>query len=604
MIGYLRPYPGGTQHQETTMTRTPMPRPINSLSDRLALHAEQRSGVHALTELGPEGTPTATLDYGTLWRRVNGLASRLLAAGDKGSPVLIPEHNRIDYVVAYLACIRAGAIAVTAHAPRANDRSGRLAAIIRDSQPVRALASESTIKHCRENGDSLLQAQRFFATDDPELDRTQEHDIPEVASESIAMFQYTSGSTSQPRAVQVTHGNLIANLDVMGTLFIREDSSATVCWLPLFHDMGLIGLVMTSLMNGITTHLMTPQEFVMRPIRWLQAISRTGAEHSCAPNFAYGICVDRTTEEDRSSLDLSAWKVALNGAETIHPRTIERFIEAFEPSGFQASSMQPCYGLAESTLVVASRVPGTRLGIECISAEALAKNRVVRCDHNTEDAMRITTCGPVVPGHDLRILDPSGALTNRDGMIGELCIRGPSVTKGYHRGGAAELDTFVSTLDGKPGPWLRTGDLGGLLDGELVVAGRLKDLIIVGGSNHHPQDLEQTAEEAHPDIATGGCAAFAVSGEASHEGEQVVLVVELTRERMRAIRKNPTQLESLTNQLARQVRSAISSEHSVAVHRCVILQSGGIPRTTSGKVQRRSASEAWRRDELPILKGS
>ena len=586
------------------MPQTAMPRPINSLAARLALHAEQRSGVLALTELGSDQEPTATLDYGSLWRRVNGLAARLLAEGGSGKPVLIPEHNSIDYVVAYLACIRAGSIAVTAYAPRANDRSGRLDAIIGDSRPTITLASSGTIDQCRALGGPLLQQQRFLATDDPSVNTDQTFAVPEVDAESIAMFQYTSGSTSQPRAVQVTHGNLIANLDVLSGLYIREDSGGTVCWLPLFHDMGLIGVVMTSLMNGITTHLMTPQEFVMRPIRWLQAISRTRAEHSCAPNFAYGLCVDRTTEEDRASLDLSSWKTALNGAEAIHPRTIERFIEAFEPCGFQESSIQPCYGLAESTLVVASRVPGTRLGIERISAVALAKNQLVRCDPNADDAVSITTCGPGVPGHDLRMLDPSGTLTDRNGVIGELCVRGPSVASGYHQSGESDQDTFVPTLDGEPGPWLRTGDLGGLLDGELVVAGRLKDLIIVGGSNHHPQDLERTAEQAHPDIASGGCAAFAVSGQASHESEQVVLVLELDRKRTRAVQRNPKELEALTDQLVRKVRSAISSEHSVALHRCLILQSGGIPRTTSGKIRRRAAADAWRRGELPELEGS
>ena len=583
------------------MPPTSMPRPIDSLSARLALHAAERGDLHAVTELGSDGSPTVTLDYATLFRRVNGLAARLVALGDTGQPVLVPEHNGIDYAVAYLACLRAGAIAVTAYAPRASDRSGRLDSIIEDARPVRALASERTIGHCREIGGPLLRAQRFLATDDPELETDPACSIPEVDPGSIAMYQYTSGSTSQPRAVQVSHGNLIANIDAMSSLFIREDSGGTVCWLPLFHDMGLIGLLMTSLMNGITIHLMRPEEFVMRPIRWLRAISVTRSEHSCAPNFAYGLCVDRTTAEDRAALDLACWKTALNGAEAIHPSTIKRFVEAFEPCGFRSEAVQPCYGLAESTLVVTSRVPGTRLGIERISATALADNRLVRCAEDDEDALGVTTCGPVVSGHELRVLDRSGALLDRDGIIGELCVRGPSVTRGYRQGPEADRDTFVPSLDGVPGPWLRTGDLGGLLDGELVVAGRLKDLIILGGSNHHPQDLERTAEEAHPDIASGGCAAFAVSGEASHESEQVVLVVELTRERMRELRRNPDGTDTLTEQLTRAVRSAISRDHSVALHRCVVLQTGGIPRTTSGKVRRRAAAEAWQRGALAVL---
>ena len=578
-----------------------MPEPIKSLSHRLALQAETSGHVHAITQLGPDGMPASTIDYETLWRRVNGLASRLQDSGDAGQPVLIPEHNSIDYAVAYLACLRAGAIAVTAYAPRANDRSGRLESIIGHSQPVRALASEQTISHCLEHGDPLLQQQSFLATDDPELETKSSCSIAEVAPDSIAMFQYTSGSTSQPRAVQVSHGNLMVNLDAMSALYVRKGGGGTVCWLPLFHDMGLIGLLMTSLMNGLTTHLMKPEEFVMRPVRWLRAISMTRSAHSCAPNFAYGLCVDRISAEDRASLDLGCWKVALNGAEAIHPSTIERFTNAFESCGFRASAMQPCYGLAESTLVVAGRVPGTRLGIERISATALTENKLVRCEDDDEDGVRITTCGPTIPGHDLRILDHRGNLTEGEGIVGELCVRGPSVAKGYLQSHDTDTDTFLPALDGEPGPWLRTGDLGGLLGGELVVAGRLKDLIIVGGSNHHPQDLERTAERAHSDIAAGGCAAFAVTGEASHQGEQVVLVVELSRERLRSLRKHPEGLESLIEQLTSQVRSEISSEHSVALHQCLVLQSGGIPRTTSGKVRRRAAAESWRRGELPEL---
>ena len=565
-----------------------MSEPIKSLSHRLAHHAERSAHVLAITQLGPDGTPSSALDYETLWRRVNGLASRLQASGGTGKPVLIPEHNSIDYAVAYLACLRAGAIAVTAYAPRANDRSGRLESIIGHSQPVRALASEQTINHCLEHGDPLLQQQSFLATDDPELETKSSCSIAEVAPDSIAMLQYTSGSTSQPRAVQVSHGNLMANLDAMSALYVREGGGGTVCWLPLFHDMGLIGVLMTSLMNGLTTHLMKPEEFVMRPVRWLRAISMTRSAHSCAPNFAYGLCVDRISAEDRASLDLGCWKVALNGAEAIHPSTIERFTNAFEPCGFRASAMQPCYGLAESTLVVAGRVPGTRLGIERISGTALTENRLVRCEDDDEDGVRITTCGPPVPGHDLRILDHRGNLTEGEGIVGELCVRGPSVAKGYLQSHDTDTDTdtFLPVLDGEPGPWLRTGDLGGL---------------IVGGSNHHPQDLERTAERAHSDIAAGGCAAFAVTGEASHQGEQVVLVVELSRERGRSLRKYPEGLESLIEQLTRQVRSAISSEHSVALHQCLVLQSGGIPRTTSGKVRRRAAAESWGRGELPEL---
>ena len=577
-----------------------MPAPIKSISRRLAEHADRQPDVLSLTRLGPDGDPASVLDYGGLWQRVGGLASRLVETGATGKSVLIPEHNGIDYVVGYLACIRSGAIAVTAHAPRANDRSGRLDSIIGDARPVCALASTDTIERSIDIGGPLLSELTFHATDDPALDARCDVDLPEVDIDSIAMLQYTSGSTSSPRAVQVTHRNLIANTDVMKSLFIYPGSFGTVCWMPLFHDMGLIGLVLTSLVNGITAHLMAPEEFVMRPIRWLRAISRTRSAHSGGPNFAYSLCVQRTSPEERAELDLSCWKTAVNGAEAIHPQTIERFIEAFEPCGFKASAMKPCYGLAESTLVVAARVPGSRLGFQNISSEALAGNRLLACGSDAVDARRITTCGPPVPGHQVRILDETGAFTGSGGEVGEICVRGPSVTRGYRQGAGSDEDTFVPSLDGEPGPWLRTGDLGGFLDGELVVAGRLKDLIIVGGSNHHPQDLERSAEQAHGDIDGGGCAAFAVPGESPHDAERVVLLIELGRERTRALRKDPDRLESVLSEITGRVRSAVSSEHGVALSECLILKSGGIPRTTSGKVRRAEAAASWLRGDLPL----
>ena len=576
-----------------------MREPIDSIPGRLLRHAVERPDTVALTRLGPEGTPTSTLSYGELWHRTGSIADELARAEAVGRPVLIPERNGIDYVVAYLACIRAGAIAVTAHAPRANDRSGRLESIIKDAGPVRALASTSTVESCLEIGDPSLKSLQFIATDQDAYGTDDLDEPPGIDPDREVMFQYTSGSTSDPRAVRVTHGNLVANLDAMSSLFYREGSVGTVCWLPLFHDMGLIGLVMTSLVNGITANLMAPEEFVMRPVRWLRAISRTRSEHSGGPNFAFNLCVERTTPEDRAELDLRCWKSAMNGAEAVRPETIERFVEAFGPCGFDVSAMQPCYGLAESTLVVSTRRPGARLGLEHIASKALAENRLERCPADQEDAVAITTCGAPIPGHAVAILDEDDGFMDEEGGIGEICVRGPSVTHGY-RGGEEE-DRFPESIDGRNGPWLRTGDLGGFIDGELVIAGRLKDLIIVGGSNHHPQDLERTAGEAHEAVDSSGCAAFAVPDAMAHGGEGVVLLVELSREQMRATRKDEAALRMLKESITAAVRSAISRDHAVALSECVLLKSGSIPKTTSGKVRRGEAATSWREGTLPVI---
>ena len=468
--------------------------PIESINDRIALLAGRVPDDIALSRLVSGGDPSETVSYGELDERVRGLAWTLMERGQQGKPVLIPERNGCAYVIAYLACLRAGSIAVTAYRPRSNDRSGRLDRIIEDARPGVAIAEGETIEHFLELDNRSMTREQFIRTDGEHPVAPGHDAFEDVPGSATAMYQYTSGSTSRPRAVSISHGNLQSNLAVMSSLFYRPDTSSTVCWLPLFHDMGLIGLVMTSLMNGITAHIMAPEEFVMRPLRWLQAISSTRAAHSGGPNFAFELCVERTTPEEREGLDLSCWKSAMNGAEPIRPESIDRFIEAFQPHGFDPAAFQPCYGLAESTLVVATRRPDGPLNMPRISRSALQAHRLEPADG--EDARRIVSCGPPVPGHDVRILDPAQEVFLGEGLVGEICVRGGSVAGGYQNSDDEEHPVFVEVLDGEQGPWLRTGDLGGMLGGELIVAGRRKDLILVGGMHPPPTALALTSRAA------------------------------------------------------------------------------------------------------------
>jgi acyl-CoA synthetase (AMP-forming)/AMP-acid ligase II len=578
-----------------------MPEPLESISDRLFLHAGARPETVALTRLKPDGTPAESMNFRELDRRTRARAQVVSERGEQGRPVLVPERNGCAYVLGYLACLRAGAIAVTAYRPRSTDRSGRLQRIIEDARPSSAFADKETIEIFANLDQELLPAGSFIATDEPHEHAPDHGDLPTIDPNSIAMLQYTSGSTSSPRAVAITHANLVANLSVMTELFFVTGSTATVCWLPLFHDMGLLGLVMSSVVNGITTHLMAPEEFVMHPLRWLKAISLTRASHSGGPNFAFDICVDRTTPEQREGLDLSCWKSAMNGAEPIRPESIERFLEAFGPYGFDSDALQPCYGLAESTLVVATRRREDPLRIPRISTKALQQHRIEESEE--EDTRAIVTCGPPVTNHDVRITTPEGDSFLEDGHVGEICVRGASVACGYHEHNEETKCTFVAHLGGVQGPWLRTGDLGAFLDGELLVVGRLKDLIIIGGMNHHPQDIERTAEIANSNIASGGCAAFAVDSSKTGCGEQVVILVEPSRKTYRAIRRDERAVEEMAAAIEGSIRAEISSVHGVSIAHCVFVAPGTILRTTSGKIRRGACSKAWTNGEIQSFPG-
>lgn len=578
--------------------RINMPDPILDIPARLHQFAVTQPNMVALTRLGSDCEPEESITYLQLDRLSAHYAEAILQRGMRGKGVLIPDRNGVEYLVSFLACLRAGASAITAYPPRANDRTGRLEAIIHDAQPELVLArSESIETILASDSNDITQSQCIAVS----LDDVDEQLAAPKASDpnTIAMHQYTSGSTSTPRAVQISHGNLIANLDVMSTLFYRPGTTATVSWLPLFHDMGLIGLVMTSLVNGITAHIMAPEQFVMRPIRWLQAISLHRAAHSGGPNFAFELCVSRTSEEDRKDLDLSCWLSAINGAEPIGPGTIRRFLDAFTPCGFDAAAMQPCYGLAEATLVIATRRPGGKLTQLGISRRALRNSRIEKRAAGDEDHRDIIPCGPTVPNHEIAVVVPNTEQRAAPNETGELWVRGPSVSRGYNGAEQRSKDTFVASLGNENGPWLRTGDIGAFVDGELLVVGRFKDIIIVGGANHYPNDIEITAEHAHADVAAGGCAAFASMGE--DDEEEVVLLMEPARETYREIRRDTDEQQTLGRAVEAAVRSEVSAQHAIALSVCMLVAPGTIPRTTSGKVQRRLCQDLFSRGSITPL---
>jgi acyl-CoA synthetase (AMP-forming)/AMP-acid ligase II/acyl carrier protein len=434
---------------------------------------------------------------------------------------------------------------------------------------------------------------QWIATDELSDELAEQWQPPAVSDAALALLQYTSGSTSDPKGVMVSHSNLLNNLECIRRSFgigdLEDDRvwATGVFWLPAYHDMGLIGGILTPLYMGGRAVLMSPTSFLQRPMRWLQAIHEYHATISGAPNFAYEYCIRRTTAEERATLDLSAWRLAFCGAEPIRAETLEHFVEAFRPAGFRPHAFYPCYGLAETTLLAAG--PDYRLDprVLTVNRTALADHRVVpACGEPVELTQRLVGCGQPMNDHRLLIVRIDGDAPCGDGEVGEILIQGPSVAQGYWNRPEETEEVFGATISGHEGRFLRTGDLGFFRDGELFVTGRVKDVIIIRGRNHYPQDIEQSAEEAHPAVLPG--AAFSIT-EDGHE--RLVVVHQLDRQFRDADQQ----------QVVQAIRRAIVEQHELDPYAIVLIRQTSLPITSSGKVQRNLCREQYLAGELKIV---
>ena len=543
----------------------------------------------AVTRLGRDDQIDEKLNRQGLVAEVERLAARLAEQGLAGAPVLIPEKNSIEYVVAFLACLRAGSVAVTAHPPRPGGGGERLKAMVEDSRPAAVIATPTILESIDRQAEGLLagipRVDYMVPADPPPF---EESGLPLPDADAVGLLQYTSGSTRNPRPVMVSQANLLANASVMRDLFGRDRPGGTVCWMPLYHDMGLIGLFLCTLLMERPVHLMDPESFVIRPERWLRAMTNTGAAYSGGPCFAYDLCVDRIPPERREGLDLSAWKFAFNGAEPIRPRAIRRFQEAFGPHGFEAA--MPCYGLAESTLLVSVRREDDPVRILKVDRSHLEAGELHPVGDEWAGELReLVSCGLAIPDHEVVIRNPDTGERLPSGKIGEITIKGPSVALGFQGDESASAAAFPKELAGESGPWLKTGDLGGYVDDELLVVGRLKDLLIVDGRNIHPSDIEAIAEQAHSGLSANHAAAFAMDGDA---GERIGLVVELDRSAWRPIRSGEVDAAAFSAEVVAAIRSAISGGLGVAIEQLLVVAPGEVPRTTSGKVRRGACRDA------------
>ncbi|MFQ5749079.1 MAG: condensation domain-containing protein, partial [Planctomycetota bacterium] len=499
------------------------------------------------------------LTYGELDRRARAIAARLQAMDAPGARVLVLQPPGLEYIAALYGCLQAGAVAVPAFPPGSSRRGARLETLAADSGATLALTSAEILLGLGPalKGGSGLGSLRWLASEDLVVDSDPD-DWQETPfdPDSLALLQFTSGSTSAPRGVMLSHGNILANCAAISELLEAGSDSRGVSWLPPYHDMGLIGMLLQPVFSGGEVILMSPLSFLRNPVRWLQAVSDFRAEVSAGPNFAYDLCVRRITDEQKAKLDLRSWRIAFNGAERVRPGTLERFAAAFAPCGFAKPALRPCYGLAEATLCVTARRTGP------------VPHR------HAEGSQAVVGYGPPVEGTEVRIVDPETRQPCPPGGVGEIWVAGGSVAQGYWNNPRLTGETFQGRIAGEEERlFLRTGDLGFLDEGELFVTGRIKDLIILSGKNHHPEDVEFAVQGAHPLLRPDACIAFSVDVDGQ---EQLVLAQEVSRAG-----------GGEKEEIAAAIRERAAGELELQVHTVALLRPGGLPRTTSGKLQRR-----------------
>lgn len=564
---------------------------IATLVDLLGYRSAQQNKL-AFTFLQDGEKESSTLTYQELALKAKAIAAHLQSLVAPGSRALLLYPAGLDFIVAFFGCLYAGVVAVPAYPPRRNQNLSRLQAIVADAQPEVALTTTSVLSNIEVQlaQNPELAAMQWLATDNMTSDRADNWQEPQLSSNTLAFLQYTSGSTGTPKGVMVSHGNLLHNEQAIKLAYQHTEKTIFVGWLPLFHDMGLIGNVLQPLYLGIPCFLMSPVAFLQKPIRWLQAISRYKATTSGGPNFAYDLCASKITPEQIESLDLSSWDVAFNGAEPVRAETLERFAATFASCGFRREAFYPCYGMAETTLFVSGGLTSAAPVVKSFEGAALDQNRVVATAEAGKNTRKIVGCGQTWADEKVVIVDPETLTQCPTGKVGEIWVSGSSVAQGYWHRPLETQQTFNAYIaDTTQGPFLRTGDLGFLWDKELFITGRLKDLIVIRGQNHYPQDIELTVEKSHPALRPACGAAFAVEVDGV---EQLVIAQEVERSYLRQLN---------VDEVVGTIRQAVSEEHELQVYAVVLLKTASIPKTSSGKIQRHACRLGFLEKSLDVV---
>jgi acyl-CoA synthetase (AMP-forming)/AMP-acid ligase II len=576
----------------------------STLNDCLRWRALHQAERHAYTFLHDGEQEAGRLTYAELDFQARTIGSLLQSISAAGERALLLYPPGLEFVAAFFGCLYAGTIAIPAPPPRLHKTSTRLSSIIVDAQPSVVLTT-SALAHGIESYLAMSEESeslKCVVTDNLPAELASQWQEPVADRHALAFLQYTSGSTTTPKGVMVSHGNILQNSEDLDRGWAHTDESTIVTWLPHFHDMGLIYGVIHGVFRGIPSYLMPPAYFLQRPFRWLQAISHYGATHTAAPNFAYDLCVRKITPEMRDTLDLKSWQVAVNGAEPVRQQTLVRFSEYFAPSGFRASTFCPGYGLAEATLKVAASRNGEPLTYFNADAAALERHRVVSADPDQDNSRVLVSCGSAMMDTKVVIVAPETLVECEPGIVGEIWVSGQSIAQGYWQRPEDSEATFRARLaDTGEGPFLRTGDLGFLDNGEVYITGRLKDLIIIGGHNHYPQDIELTVEESHPAFRRGCSASFGVTLEGE---ERLVVVAEVDPRYRQTLAPQPGAAEEASpeearlsaiaeEEIIRTAKRKVAEQHELPLYDVLLLKAGTIPKTSSGKIQRHASKDGY-----------
>ncbi|WP_428029950.1 AMP-binding protein [Ancylobacter sp.] len=566
--------------------------PAGTIAARLNALAEAADCRWSITFLDSHGAVFERAGAGELAARAAAIAGFLERESAPGAPVLLVFQPSVDFLAAFLACQWSGRLAVPINPPRRHRLIQRLQAVAADSGAAVALTGGGVAEQSAlwQADSAELAAIRWQDVSDIATDPAHATPLREVDPAATCFIQYTSGSTALPKGVEVSHANLMADMARMEAVWGLSPSSTMVTWLPAFHDLGLIFGLLQTLYSGCPVVQMAPNSFLQRPVLWLEAISRFGGTHTAAPNFAYDLCTRRILPEQRAGLDLSSLVMAMNAAEPIDPQVMENFVETFGPRGFRREAFAPAYGLAESTLAVTASPIGTQPKLFTLDAAALEAGRIAPAGGSARQAV-IAGCGAPLADVAFAIVDPETGRRQPPDRVGEIWVGGPTIARGYWRRPEETVATFGVRVAGEDDPtfYLRTGDLGAMIDGELCVTGRIKDLIILSGANHYPQDIERVAQAAHTALRAGSGAAFGLMGEPG--GEQIVLVQEVERTQRRI---DPAPVFAA-------ISVAVWQTLELQLARIVLVEPGAVLRTSSGKIQRAANRMAWRAGELPVI---
>ncbi|MCC0176194.1 fatty acyl-AMP ligase [Waterburya agarophytonicola K14] len=576
---------------------------VNILLDRSLSQPQEI----AYTFLADGENESGSCTYAELDLQAKGIAVQLLTKVNPGDRALLvyPYTAGLEFIASFLGCLYAGVVAVTDY-PRQHIKSlNQYQDRIIDCQAAIALTTQEFVDRVKGQlishpGMALkLKALPWIATDKVDLNLADKWQLPDINQDTLAYLQYTSGSTGQPKGVMITHGNIIHNSEVIYQSFGHHDDTRILMWLPMFHDMGLIGGVMQPLYAGLPAVLMSPIALAQKPFLWLQAISKYKITTSGGPNFAYDLLCQKVTDEQKASLDLSSWQVAFSGAEPVRAETLEKFAELYRPCGFQKEAFYPCYGMAEATLFVTGIDASEYPTITYLDRKALTQDKIITVAADHPDAKAAVSCGHTWLGDEVMIVDPETKVECADDRVGEIWTRGKGIGVGYWQREEQTESTFKATLADNPAKtYLRTGDLGFIKNQELYITGRIKDMMILWGRNHYPQHIEETVETCHPALRPNHGAAFSV--EVGGE-EQLVIAHEINR----------TDLRKLNGEeVIGAIRLAVGEQNLANVFAVALLKTGSIPKTSSGKIQRRACQSMfldgslntvaqWQQSEIP-----